>query len=173
MTEVILKKNQTLAIKTFLVSTLLVVFGIWIFTTNQYYIDDPILGLLWTGLFSIGIILGLFNFFDRRPQIIINENGIWDRSTKQDFIKWEQIKEAHILGVSSRRFISLDVEQSVAFKTKHDKGETKKSEGDGVNKLNIQFSRLKTDEVKLFDLINSMIKTERSNRNAIIRKYLE
>lgn len=40
--------------------------------------------------------VGLFHVFDKRPQIIIIETGIWDRPISQDEVKWEQNLNLHL-----------------------------------------------------------------------------
>src|SRR5688572_12414685 len=42
-------------------------------------------------LFGIGYLVGIYHLLDRRPQIIMNEFGVFDRTTYNDFINWDVI----------------------------------------------------------------------------------
>ena len=173
MTEIILTKTPLKAIRIFLLSIPFVAIGIWMMVSKDVFTFDWIMGLLCSGFFSLGLFVGLFHFFDKRPQIIINENGIWDRTTKQDLIKWDFIKEAYPISIYRQRFISLVVNDGFEFKTKQYKWATKLSEGIGAQKLNIQVSQIKIDENRLTDFINTMIKVNKVDRIKIIKEYFE
>ena len=95
-----------------------VAIGIWQISSNELFTFDWIMGLICTSFFSLGLFVGIFHFFDKRPQIIITEEGIWDRTTKQELIKWEEIIEAYPISISRQKFISLIVNESFTFKTK-------------------------------------------------------
>ena len=51
------------------------------------------IGLMSIGFFGLGLPIGLFQLFDRRPHIILNEVGVFDRTAHHDFINWEIIQE--------------------------------------------------------------------------------
>jgi hypothetical protein len=55
---------------------------------------------------------------DRRPQIRISENGIWDRTIKQDQIGWHQIKSAYPLDIFKQKLVSFDLDDSIRMKNK-------------------------------------------------------
>ena len=77
MTEVKLYKTTLKGLKIFALTIPFVIIGIWMI------IKDESSGWLITLFFGLGIPVGLSQLFDRRPQIIINENGIWDRTKNQ------------------------------------------------------------------------------------------
>ena len=91
MTEIKLYKTTTKGLKIIGMCLPFVVMGLWMITDNPYGITEYYMGWFCMCFFGLGIPVGLFQTFDRRPQIIINENGIWDRTTNQDEVKWEQI----------------------------------------------------------------------------------
>ena len=173
MTEIKLTKAPSKAIRIFLLSIPFVAIGIWLITSKDLFTFDWVMGLMCTGFFSLGLFVGLFHFFDKRPQIIINEDGIWDRTTKQELIEWELIKEAYPISISRQRFISLVVNESFKFKTKQYKWATKLSDIAGAQRLNIQVSQIKMDDSRFADFINSMINSEKSNRSNIIREFFK
>jgi hypothetical protein len=173
MIEIKLTKAPLKAIRIFLLSIPFVAIGIWMMISKEVFTFDWIMGLFCSGFFSLGLFVGLFHFFDKRPQIIINEDGIWDRTTKQDMIKWEFIKKAYPISIYRQRFISLVVDENFEFKTKQYKWATKLSEDIGAQKLNIQVSQIKIDESRFTNFINIMIKEDRIDRVKIINEYFK
>ena len=112
-----------------------VIIGIWMIT------KDESSGWLTTLFFGLGIPVGLFQLFDRRPQIIIDENSIWNRTTNQNEVKWGQIQGAYPLDVYGQELISLVVDDTFIFKRKQYKWAVKINEAIGVQKLNLHLER--------------------------------
>jgi hypothetical protein len=173
MTDIKLIKAPFKSIRIFLLSIPFVAIGVWMMKSNEVFTLDWIMGLLCSGFFSLGLFVGLFHFLDKRPQIIINEIGIWDRTTKQDLIKWEFIKKAYPISIYRQRFISLVIDENIDFKTKQYKWATKLSKGIGAQKLNIQVSQIMIDESRFTDFINTMIKVNKADRAKVINKYFK
>jgi hypothetical protein len=132
---------------------------------------DYIIAWFSTSFFGLGIPIGLFQTFDRRPQIIINENGIWDRTTKQNEIKWEQIESAYPLEIYKQKFICLVLDGTFKSKKKLYNWAAKMTEEIGAQKVNLLMSQLKIDEHTMINFIEAMTKSERQNRIAVIKKY--
>ena len=172
MTEIKLYKTPLKAIRIFLLSIPLVAIGIWEITANEPFTFDWIMGLICASFFSLGLVVGIFHFVDKRPQIIINEIGIWDRTTKQNMIRWEQIKEAYPISINRQKFISIVTDNSYLFKTEQYKWATKLSEEIGAQKLNFQVSQIKIDENRFAEFINSMILLGKSDREKKLKEYL-
>lgn len=119
------------------------------------------------GFFGLGYPVGLFHLFDRRPQIVINEIGIFDRTTYTDFINWEVIQDAYIIDIHRQKFICLVVDEKYEPSTK--KGKFSKSMSNfskeiGAQELNIQLGQIKIDEVKLTEFILAMTKVRPEDR---------
>jgi len=150
-----------------------VAIGIWMINIEPFGTLNYIMGWLGISFFGLGIPIGLFQIFDRRPQVIISENGIWDRTTKQDEIKWEQIQEAYPLDIYKQKFVSLVVDDTFVTKKNLYKWAAKINEAIGAQKINLPVSQLKIDEHKMTDFINEMITTEKANRPNIIKKYFD
>src|SRR5436309_3165209 len=68
-------------------------------------------------IFGLGYPVGLFNLLDRRPQIIINKIGIFDRTVYKDFINWEIINDAYLTNVSGQKFICLVLKNEFELQT--------------------------------------------------------
>ncbi len=123
-------------------------------------------------VFSLGYPVGLFQLFDRRPQIIINELGIWDRTTKQDTINWEIIKNAYLGDVHGQKFICLQVDES--YEPSNKKGKwyrnfAKLNKSLGFQELNLSLGQIKIDEVRLTEFIIAMSKADIEERNTRIK----
>jgi hypothetical protein len=173
MTEIKLYKTTWKALKFIALSIPFVAMGIYAIKTEKSGTFDNLMGWLCTCFFGLGIPIGLFQLFDRRPQIIINEIGVWDRTTNQDEIKWEQIKKAYPVNISGQKFISLVTDKSFIFKTKQYKWATDLSKAIGAQKLNLHLGQISIDEQKLTKFINEICKTDRQDRANLIRKYFD
>lgn len=173
MIEIKLYKTSWKAVKLLTIAILFVIGGIWIIRTEPVGTFDNIMGWLTTFFFGLGIFVGLFHLFDRRPQIIITENGIWDRTTKQDEIKWEQIKKAYNIDIYGQKFISLIVDDTFVFKTRQYKWATKLNKAIGAQKLNLQLGQIKIDEVKFAKFINKMSKASKEDRHELIENFAQ
>lgn len=173
MTEIKLYKKPLKGLKILALTIPFVTTGIWMIFQEPVGSSNYIMAWLCTCFFGIGIPVGLFQTFDRRPQIIINENGIWDRTTNQDEIKWEQIKSAYSLDIYKQNFVCLVIDDTLESKKQLYKWAAQMNEDIGAQKVNLLISQLNIDEHKMIEFINEMIKTERQNRTFIIKKYLD
>lgn len=118
MTEIKLYKSPWKAIKLLELTIPLVSVGIWLILRNESTLVDRIMGWIGVPFFGFGFFLAFFHMFDKRPQIIINETGIWDRTTKQDLISWNLIKNAKPLNIFGQKFITLTMDKSFKSRNK-------------------------------------------------------
>ncbi|GAB3822932.1 STM3941 family protein [Pontibacter rugosus] len=133
---------------------------------------DIIFGWFSTCFFGLGIPVGIFHLFHRRPQIIINEVGIFDRTTHKDFINWEIIRDAYLINIHGQKFISLKVDDN--FKPSRKKGKLYKgaarfSEAFGAQELNISLGQVRIDVTKLTEFINAMSKADKNAKRELIK----
>ena len=157
MEEIKLYKSAWKGIKLMAICLPFVILGIFILYKG---------GAFWVGLlnilfFGLSIPLGLYHIIDRRPQIIINEIGIFDRTIHRDFINWEIIVEAYPMSISSQYFVCLIVLPS--FKPSLKRGKwyrriAKLNESIGAQELNLNVGQLQVDPIKLSIFINLMAK---------------
>lgn len=173
MTEIKLYKRPLKGLKIFALTIPFVAIGIWMINKEPIGTTNYIMGWLCTCFFGLGIPVGLFQTLDQRPQIIITENGIWDRTTKQDEIKWEQIIEAYPLDIYKQKFVSLVVDDTFVMKKNLYKWAARLNEAIGAQKINLLVSQLTIDEHKMTDFINEMVSTERTKRQSVIKKYFD
>lgn len=171
MAEIKLYKTTKRGLKVIGMSIPFVVIGVWMITQEPFGTFNYIMGWLCTCFFGLGIPVGLFQTFDKRPQIIINENGVWDRTTKQDEIKWEQIIEAYPLDIHEQKFICLVTDDTFVFKKKPYKWATKINEFVGAQNLNLSLGQINVDEVDLTNLINELSKVGTEERGKLIQSF--
>lgn len=89
MTEIKLFKSPWRTVKLLLLCSIFVGLGIWGIKTGSM---PNWVAWLNVGFFGLGYPIGIFHLLDRRPQIIINEIGIFDRTINSDIINWEIIR---------------------------------------------------------------------------------
>lgn len=171
MTEIKLYKTTTKGLKLVGMTIPFVAIGIWMILREQPWTFDYIMGWISTCLFGLGILIGLLQTFDRRPQIILNENGIWDRTTNQDEIKWEQIIEAYPLDIFSQKFICIITDKTFIFKKKQNKWAAKINKKVGAQQLNLHLGQINIDVNTLTELINDLSKANKEDRRRLIQSF--
>ena len=128
----------------------------------------------WNLFFRISNSCWTFHLFDKRPQVIINEIGIYDRTTHDEFINWEIIKDAYPINIYGQHFICLLVPESFRpskGKSKFYKGVAKLNEELGAQGLNIQLGQLEMDTIKLTEFIIAMTHAEKSKKAELIKTF--
>ena len=171
MSDIKLYKKPQKAIKILLIAICAVAIGLFIITREPAGSFIYFVGWLNILFFGLGIAIGLFHMFDRRPQIRISEDGIWDRTIKQERISWQQIKHANPVNINKQKFVSLELDKTFKAKKKPYKWASKINQFAGAQDVNLQVSQLNIDEVTLANFINEITQTEHENRRTIIQKY--
>jgi len=171
MTEIKLYKTTTKGLKIIGMCLPFVAIGLWMITDSLYGTTEYIMGWFCTCFFGLGFPVGLFQTFDKRPQIVISENGIWDRTTNQDEVKWEQIIEAYPLDIFEQKFISLVTADTFVFKKKPYKWAAKINKEIGAQNLNLHLGQIKIDEIELTNFINQLSKEKIEERRNLISTF--
>ena len=172
MTEIKLYKSPWKAVGLIIACSIFVLIGIWGIKTKEM---PSLISWLCVCFFGLGYPVGFFNFFDKRPQIIINEFGIFDRTTHKDFINWEIIKDAYPIDINGQKFICLVVEEN--FKPSKAKSHlyrraAKFNEIIGAQELNISLGQIRVDYRKLTEFILQIIAVSSPNRAEVLIKGL-
>lgn len=172
MTEIRLYKSPWKALRVFAFTLPFVIGGVWLITKEDTNTIEQVVGWAGACFFGLGIPVGLFHLFDRRPQIIINEAGIYDRTAHKDFINWAIIQDAYPIDIYGQKFISLVVGED--FKPSKKKGRFYKSvvrlnEAIGAQDLNIQLGQIKINETKLAEFIKAMTKADENEKEKLIK----
>jgi hypothetical protein len=167
--EIKLYKSPRKALLLLAACSVFVAIGIWM-------LRDPKASQFWAWccicFFGLGIPLSLFNLFDRRPQIILNEIGIFDRTAYTDFINWEVIQSAYLLNINQQKFICLLVDAQ--YEPSHKKSRFKRAavalnKTVGAQALNIYLGAVSVDEVKLGQFILAVARLAPAARRERIR----
>lgn len=174
MPEYKLYKSPFKAVRLLVLSAPFVAAGIWLMVGEANAAPiQKLCGLTAVGFFGLGIVLGCFHLFDRRPQIIINQNGIWDRTTRQDEIKWNQIQKVYIVYIRGQKFISLKVDKTFIWKNEV-KGWVKRlNRIYGLQDINLQLSQLKIDEKRFASFIRKMSKIKQPYYSEAIDAFFQ
>lgn len=144
----------------------------------------------WFGLcfFGLGIPIGVFNLLDRRPEIIINNEGIFNRMTYGTFnksdskgiVKWDMIEDAYLkvnqgryrgLPLSKQKTICLVYNENTKTAL-NNKTSGKLSHAMGYADYNIILMHLKKlDEQKLLNFIKAMIHADSATKQKLLLSY--
>lgn len=172
MTELKLYKSSWKGVKIIALCLPFVIIGIWMISEKQLGTFDYFMGWFATSFFGLGIPIGFFVLLDKRPQIKINENGIWDKSLKQNEIKWEQITDSYLIDIYNQKFISIAVDKTFVFKKTKFRWLNKLNKYVGAQELNLNLSQIKIDEQKLDKFITKIRKADKTERNNLIRIFI-
>ena len=127
------------------------------------------------GLFALGYPIGFYYLLDRRPQIIINEVGVFDRTTYRDFINWDIIRSAYSIDLSGLKFVVLTVDQkflSAVKKRRFARSVSNLVDFGRPQKISISLGQIAIDEVKLAEFILAMINLTPEDRREKLKDRL-
>ena len=172
MTEYKLYKSRSKAIKLLLLSSLFVCVGIFLLSK-----PDTSRLMAWSCIlfFGLGIPLVLFQLLNKRPQIIVNEVGIFDRTVHKDFLNWEIIHDAYLVRIHQERFICLVVDEQ--FEPSISQGKFKQkmaraAKAIGFQELNLNVGNLSVKPERLMEFILAMRTADKSGRESLIKQAL-
>jgi hypothetical protein len=173
MSDYKIYKSPWKAIKLLVGCSLFIAAGFFILSAGK---ANPVMAWLTIGFFGLGVPIGLYQLLDRRPQIIVNEIGIFDRTAHKDFINWEIIQDAYIVKVQQETFICLVVPKEFepsAHKLGFKKRMAGLSKAIGFQELNISLGNVNVDAVRMTEFILAMRSADSVNRQSLIKKRLE
>jgi len=173
MNEIKLYKKPIKAISFLAICGVFVSLGIWGIMREESSAFEIFMAYLTVFFFGLGIAIAFFHLFDKRPQIIINENGIWDRTTNLDLIKWEFIQDAYPINIYGQIFISLKLDQSLEIKVKQYKWASYLSGKMNAQKVNLSLGQIKIDYKRLNEFILKMSRLEETERQVEIKNVAQ
>ena len=155
--EITLYKSPKKAFKLILVSSIVAACALFLLVT----IDAPTTAwYVIIGVYGLVYPVALFHLFDRRPQIVINEIGIFDRRTCKDFINWDVIQRAYPVDAMVAEYVCLIVDDKYLLSIK--KGQADRPfmifPEIGAHEIDISVGQLAVDPFKLTEFILKMIK---------------
>ena len=120
----------------------------------------------WAGIifFGLGMFIGTKQLFDKKVQIEIDENGVWDKSLPSGKIDWKYIKGAYPISVMDSRFISLVLDKEYESKISQYGWATKLSSEVGAQKVNLNLAHVKADDGKIAKIIAKCAEMDLNSR---------
>ena len=172
MTEFRLYKSRWKALRLMLGCAVFVAIGIFLLGKP----DTPQWGA-WSciGFFGLGLPMGAFQLLDRRPQIIVNEFGVFDRTTHHEFINWEIIQDVYLVELHRQRFICLVVDEAFEpsrRKGKFQQGMAKLGKEIGFQELNISLGSVDVDAMRFAEFLLAMRGAKPPEREVLVRKAI-
>jgi hypothetical protein len=168
MNEIRIYKSIWKGLKLLAGCLLFVVLGICMILHDP---DSQWLGWLGTCFFGLGIPVGLFMVFDRRPSVIINEEGITIRNLKKIFLEWQHISEAAMMSTNKSQMICLYLKDGfslntgkVGFRKKMHQLNKNMGYGDAA----IPVFNLKVNPERLLNLVVMLINAESPERKNLL-----
>ena len=127
------------------------------------------------GFFGLGIPVSLFQLLDRRPQIIVNDVGVFDRMMHHEFINWTLIQDVYLAEVNKQTFVCLVVDE--AFEPSRRKGKFKQGMANlnkelGFQELNISLGFVNTNALRFAEFILAMRGAAPPERGELVRKAI-
>ncbi len=173
MREIKLYKSKWKNFGLLIGSSLFVSVGLYFITSDDSDTFKMIIGWVSILFFGLGIPISLYNIFDWRPQIIINEVGIIDRTIIKDFINWNVIENAYLVNTGAK-FICITLKLEIDIKKSQSKFSKRVSSFNktfGFQELNINLASIKINEERLTQFILEMSKANPSDRGQLLLNW--
>lgn len=145
--------------------------GLWLIVGNKADATSIPIGWMCLAFFGFCFVVALSSLFDRRPQLVISENGIWERSSRQPEVKWEQIVHAETAGFLGNSFVCLKVDETFKVNRKIQLWSRSILKKPGSSSIDLPLSDLGIQKQQLLAFIEEMRRSEKSKRTEIIRRY--
>lgn len=168
--QVIIYKSKRKATGIILVGVLLALAG-WLFLQ---YAQHPVVAGSFIILSVLCLIFGLGSFFDRKPSLILTENGIIKMSGGQQEIEWDAIRQIGELYYRSQHFIRLLTDRNYKSSEILPTGFYRFDrwyEQAGVKAIFIKTSFLEVNSMRLLRFIDNMVKANPEERKKILDKF--
>lgn len=173
MKEIKLYKSKWKNLGLFLGCSVFVFGGIYFISDKYSDLFKIIIGWVSILFFGLGVLVAFYNLLDWRPQIIINEIGIYDRTILKEFINWNIIENAYLVDTGVK-FICVSLKSGIDIKKSQSKFSKKISsinKAMGFEELNINLSSIKIDEKRLTEFIIEMSKAKPTERNKLFLDF--
>lgn len=106
MNEIKINESPWQALKLIVGSFLFIVGAYYMVTSTEENSQEQTFNTIigWVGIlfFGLGLILGLYKLITNKPQVIINELGVWkvksifSKYKEEDVVKWNEIKNVSV-----------------------------------------------------------------------------
>lgn len=140
------------------ISLIFVISGIFLMLQNDS--EARVVGLLCTVFFGLCVAVFIFQLFDAKPRIIIDDAGILDRTLGVGLIPWTEITNTYLGSISGNDFICLELKDEALWVNKLSaikRGLTKGNKALGYGSLNINLSGVKADAQVILEIMELKI----------------
>jgi len=123
------------------------------------------LGVVSILFFGYAGIVAIRQMLDARPRLILDDNGIFDRTLATPVIPWGSILAAEIVAVKGNKFIALriaDEAERVAALPAIKRAMTAGNEGMGFARFNLNLSALDISAEQLLAIIHQQLAERRA-----------
>ena len=149
-----------------LLSLVFVAGGIFILSVGKD-LKATLIGWSCIIFFGFGLLVFLRQILDTRPRIVIDENGIFDRTLGVGVIEWQDIQHAYLNSIFGNDFISLVLHDNEKYLQRISKGKAKLAKYNrtlGFETINLNLSGANVKPKEIFDLlIKQLTKTKIKN----------
>jgi hypothetical protein len=121
-----------------------------------------------TGFFSFCLLGALHTLLDRRPQIILDVTGVWDRTLRQERIPWEMVLDAYPINIAGQKFIALTLDDTFVVKGKFYGGISRLNYILGAQRLNLNLVSIQVNVNALHAAILLLIRSSRDERATLL-----
>ncbi|AWA30768.1 hypothetical protein HYN48_12145 [Flavobacterium magnum] len=164
-------KSRWVGIRLLGVSGMFVSIGLWMVWHKPYGEITYFFGLAAAGFFGIAMGAALFIIFDRRPQLVITPRGVWDRTSKKQEVRWDQVLETRLININGQRFIAVKTTDDFVFRVKRWRWATMLSSAFGAERFNLALGHLAGDPDKIAALVREMHSADESMRSQLIQRF--
>ena len=159
MNEVVIKTSLWKSILFLAGCLLFVVGGIFVIFYGKGS-NSTVVGILSIVFFGTGFFVLLRQGLDRRPRIIIDEQGVTDRTLGVGRIVWEDIEAVQLSSVFTNNFVVLKLKNNEKYLknlSNISKKLTKVNKDLGFGVLNLNLSLLDMKPKKIYEIVRSRI----------------
>lgn len=122
--------------------------------------------------FGFGVLTFLWQIFDTRPRVVIDQIGVFDRTLGVGIIEWQDIEHAYLNSIMKNDFISLVLKNPEKYLQKTSKPKAKLARYNktlGFETININLSGVNIDSKEVFDIfIKQLTKVRVKNLNNLL-----
>ena len=153
------------------ISLLFVAIGIFILSIEN---DLKSIVISWSCVifFGFAFLIFLWQIFDTRPRVVIDQIGVYDRTLGVGIIEWEDIEHAYLNSLMKNDFISLVLKNPEKYLHKLSKPKAKLAKYNrtlGFETININLSGVNIDSREVFDIfIKQLTKVRIKNLNDLL-----
>lgn len=155
MNQVVIKTSVWKTILTLLVSLLFVTGGVFLIFAGKTQ-SAKVVGIISIVFFGFGFFVLLRQGLDRRPRIVIDEEGVTDRTLGVGRINWEDIASVQLSSVYTNKFIVLQLVNTEKYLENLSNASKKMSKINrdlGFGALNLNLSLIDMKPQRVYELI--------------------